>query len=166
MCVCVCLCLSTASALTGIGGSRLRRPAKQSHSEPSQLSIKQPTLGQNYDSIRNNSLYPSVSHAPTHAKAGEVKVTAQPCLNRLPTCKATLVCQECLAVLSVSLSLLWQADKKCHDSQEKTLQTCVCVCVRALRLSLAELMRGSIPLLYAEDPMHNVFFCCHVKVMQ
>lgn len=127
MCVCVCLCLSTASALTGIGGSRLRRPARQSHSEPSQLSIKQPTLGQNYDSIRNNSLYPSVSHAPTHARAGEVKVSAQPCLNRLPTCKATLVCQECLAVLSVSLSLLWQADEKCHDSQEKTLQTRACV---------------------------------------
>lgn len=135
MCVCVCLCLSTASALTGIGGSRLRRPAKQSHSEPSQLSIKQPTLGQNYDSIRNNSLYPSVSHAPTHARAGEVKVTTQPCLNRLPTCKATLVCQECLAVLSVSLSLLWQADEKCHDSQEKTLQTCVCVCARSPSVS-------------------------------
>lgn len=74
------------------------------------------------------------SHTHTHTHTGEVKVTAQPCLNGLPTCKATLVCQECLAVLSVSLSLLWQADGKCHDSQEKTLYA-VCVCVCSLSFS-------------------------------
>lgn len=92
----VCLYSSTASALTKTGRSRLRRPARRSHSTPA--VNQRDNGGQNYDSMKNNSLQPSVANTRTRAREPEVPVVPQ----RRPTCKVT--CQERLAVLRASPS--------------------------------------------------------------
>lgn len=95
----VCLYSSTASALTKTGRSRLRRPARQGRSTPT--VNQRDNGGQNYDSMKNNSLQPSVAN--THARA-HVNQRFQSYRNGLPTCKVTLSCQERLAVLCASPS--------------------------------------------------------------
>lgn len=74
--VCVCLCLSTTSTLTAIGGSRLHRPAQQSHSKP---SVNQTAdVGPKTMIASEITVFTRQPYTHTHK---EVKVTALPRLN-------------------------------------------------------------------------------------
>lgn len=128
-------------------GANSNRQAPPPPASPSQLSIKLMTRGQNDDSMKkNNSLQPSVTSTHTHGRGGQ-RLKSQ-------RSRVTLRCQQRLAALRLSLALTGR--------REVSRVRAYC----SLSSFTLNAWVRSCPTHTHTHGQHDVFFCCHVKVMQ